>query len=921
MKKNRKHEISFNSLVLGLFAIALVVTSTLLFSISYVSSLSIADREVERFARKESALVHLVFEQTLSRLDTFQRRLAGEPALRNALRARDKRAVAELLEDTTWQRMGAQFEMLIVDLPGEPGWVDASYSIFDVNAVLPAAAREAMVNSSWEFHVGRQDGETVLLAAASIPVVDNEDGQVLGHLVGAYVFNDSLPFMVDIANALDTERVTLIHRDSIIAQFGAPRGEKLPQDALSALATTDHVIENQRLYVRSSLSTAGEMDEAYIVSSRPNETLRNVQQTYREIFLPFLFYLVAASLLAAYTLHRFMSPALERLLGYAAHIRKDSRDLNYRPGRVAEFNELGKALQNVFTDLRDTNAQFRSLIDKSLHGVCIYGGERILYLNDALLEILGYDKSERQSVTDMWLTDLFPPDEQVRLLSYNQARRAGASAPSVYEARAVGKDRRIIWIEMHVRETRWNGIDAYYVTIADISERKRQEELIVRQANFDGLTGLPNRYLFRDRLVQALARAEWEKQSVALLFLDLDRFKNINDTLGHSAGDELITAAATRISAALAENDTVARLGGDEFAVILAHARDLWDIEETASRILDTLARPIVVGRGAEVFSTASIGITVFPADGRDADGLLRQADTAMYHAKADGGNAVRFFSAHMNEQAAQAMEIESALRRAIDRQELQLHYQPVIDVVAGRVAGCEALVRWTDTDKGEIPPKDFIPIAENTGLIVPLGAFVLETACRFHQACRTEGIDLPMLSVNVSPRQCRDERFLDLVRSALNTTGMPPEQLHLEITESVMFDETGSDPVQTLSALRALGVRLSLDDFGTGYSSLSNLKRFPIDTLKIDRSFVRDLESDLDAPALIEAIVALAGSLGLDVIAEGAETEGQCEALTALGCRLIQGFHLGRPMPGDAFRAFVRAHDTLSAPRSAIPL
>lgn len=351
--------------------------------------------------------------------------------------------------------------------------------------------------------------------------------------------------------------------------------------------------------------------------------------------------------------------------------------------------------------------------------------------------------------------------------------------------------------------------------------------------------------------------------------------------------------------------------------MILPEAGSLIEIEETATRILDALARPLVVGDGTEVFSTASVGITLFPADGTEVEQLLRQADTAMYHAKADGGNAARFFSAHMNEQAARAMETENALRRALERRELHLNFQPILDRQSNTVAGCEALVRWTDTERGPIPPGDFIPVAEATGLIVPLGAYVLEEACRFVQDCLKDGLDLPMVSVNVSARQCRDERFVDMIRETLAATGLDPARLHLEITESVMFDEMSSDPVAMLQSVRALGVNLSLDDFGTGYSSLSNLRRFPIDTLKIDRTFVRDLEDDAGARALAQAIVAMAESLGLEVIAEGAETPGQCDALMNLGCRLIQGFYLGRPMTAEAFRRFLLDHENHATSRT----
>lgn len=920
----RRADFRFNRFVLGLFAVALLTTSAVLFAISYVSSLTIADKELKRFARKEATLARLVFDQTFSRLDTYLRALSENTALRRAVRARDERLVLQILSEGVRQPIGAQFELLRIDLPDAPDWVDASASLYDLDQILTAHLRSRMPGGQWHLFTG---GDTtsaqsapVLLGALSIPLVDDNDGRVLGQLTGGYVFNDSKYLLDDLAKALDTDSLALFLDDRVISASGdlrdAIRSDTAVVKQLGSLGELDHALANDRLLIRSLLEQAPASRPLYLVSDRPGETIENIDATYQTLFTPFLLYGLAGALLGAYVLHRFTSPALERLVKYAARIRQDTSDLTYRPGKIREFNALGVALQEAFRDLKESDAQFRALIDESLQGVCIHSNQRVLYINDALLRLLGRESEDRHKVIGLSVLDLFAPEEHERLKSYARARESGASAPEVYEARALSQTGDRVWVELHLRQTRWNGASAYHVTVSDISERKRQEELIVRQANFDGLTGLPNRTLFRDRLVQAMSRAQWDGNIVALLFLDLDRFKNINDSLGHSVGDQLIQETAKRIGAVLDDHDTVARLGGDEFAIILSNVRSVMDVEMKAARLLAHLARPLTVGDDVEVFATASIGITVFPSDGRDDELLLRQADTAMYHAKADGGNKLRFFSAHMNEQVARALDTESALRKALERRQFTLNYQPVIDIAHNRIAGCEALVRWTDPERGPISPAEFIPIAETTGLIVQLGAFVLEEACLFYQNCAEQGLDLPGISVNVSPRQCRDEKFVELVHETLERTGMPPERLHLEITESVMFDETGSDPVETLNAIRRLGIGLSLDDFGTGFSSLSNLKRFPIDVLKIDRSFIRDLETDRDDRALVEAIVAMAGSLGITVVAEGVETEGQCTLLGRLGCTRIQGFHLGRPMPDDRFREYLEAYDGSSRPR-----
>lgn len=913
----RTNDFSFNRFVLGLFAVALLTTSAALFAISYIGSLSIADRELERFARKEGMLARLVFNQSLGRLDTHLRALADNSALRRGIASGNDKLVRQILADAAEQPVGAQFELLVIDRAGMPGWIDAGSSIYDLGAVLPAGERARLPTGTWRLHMGDsgRDGIPLLLAVEAIPIIDELDGRVLGTLAGGYVLNDSMFILSDMVQALDTESLALLQGNHVVASVGMIRTQVDLEELHDRFADGSHVLVDDRLLVQSSLTGSMDGPEIHLVSDHPGETIENIQDTYRTLFTPFLLYVLAGSVLGAYALHRFTSPALQRLVGYANKIRSDTSDLTYRPGKVREFNALGATLQEAFQDLKETDAQFRALIDESLQGVIIHANLKVLYVNDSLLRILGYSIDDRHKVIGQPVINLFAPEEHDRMFSYNKARESGASAPDVYEVKAIATDSARVWVEVHLRQTRWNGVDAYYATISDISERKRQEELIVRQANFDTLTGLPNRNLFRDRLVQAMSRAQWEGHIVALLFLDLDRFKNINDSLGHSTGDQLIKATATRIGSVLDDNDTVARLGGDEFAVILSNTRSVFDVEIAAARVLEELSRPLVVGGNVEVFSTASIGITVFPADGNDDELLLRQADTAMYHAKAEGGNKLRFFSAHMNEHVARALELESSLRRALEKRQLTLNFQPVIDIGRNIVSGCEALVRWHDPERGAISPADFIPIAENTGLIVPLGAFVLEEACLFYQRCIAKGLDLPTISVNVSPRQCRDERFIDLVRDTLARTGMPPDRLHLEITESVMFDETGSDPIETLNAIRSLGIRLSLDDFGTGFSSLSNLKRFPIDTLKIDRSFIRDLETDRDDLALVEAIVVMAASLGITVIAEGVETEGQCRLLGNLGCTQIQGFHLGRPMPDEQFQGFLGAHGETGTP------
>jgi diguanylate cyclase (GGDEF)-like protein len=434
---------------------------------------------------------------------------------------------------------------------------------------------------------------------------------------------------------------------------------------------------------------------------------------------------------------------------------------------------------------------------------------------------------------------------------------------------------------------------------AEIVERRLADQRVMHMAHHDALTALPNRTLLTDRLEQAIARAGRSGNNVALLFLDLDRFKNVNDSLGHGVGDQLLQAVAARLTACLRAEDTAARLGGDEFIISLPEVADGAEPARVAARILAELSRPFEVA-GHQLPAEASIGIAVYPDDGDNAQALLRNADTAMYHAKDSGRGNYQFFSPQMNERVSRRLSTETSMRRALDRGEFALHYQPLIHLASGGIAGAEALLRWPQPDQRVVSPADFIPVAEDTGLIVPLGEWVLREACTQAKAWQVQQPGL-RIAVNLSPRQFRQKHLVGTVEQVLSDTGLAPQLLELELTEGMLMHHA-DDTVRTLAQLHDMGVHLAIDDFGTGYSSLSYLKRFPIQTLKIDRSFVKDLIDDPDDAAIVTAIIAMARGLSLRVVAEGVETEGQAAFLRSLACDLAQGFHFGRPMPASEF-------------------
>ncbi|MEW8626524.1 MAG: EAL domain-containing protein [Candidatus Thiodiazotropha sp.] len=443
-----------------------------------------------------------------------------------------------------------------------------------------------------------------------------------------------------------------------------------------------------------------------------------------------------------------------------------------------------------------------------------------------------------------------------------------------------------------------------------LEERKDYEDQIWQQANFDSLTGLSNRNLFLDRLDHALAYAQRQQALVALLFIDLDRFKYVNDALGHATGDQLLQEAARRLRLCVREMDTVSRLGGDEFTVILPAINEGQSVARVASSILSELSRPFDLA-AQETHVSASIGITIYPQDGSDSGMLLQNADTAMYQAKEEGRNTYRFFTWEMNREAEGRISMGAALRNALRGEEFQLHYQSIVDISDGTIVGAEALIRWESSERGRVGPDEFIPVAEESGLIVPIGDWVLQQAAADLRHWDRAGLKLELLSVNVSTVQFQCEGFLEKMRDLLQDNQHLASRLFLEITESVFLNEH-REPGARLGVLRQRGIGISIDDFGTGYSSLSYLKRFPVDKIKIDRSFVRDVTTDPEDAALCEAIIAMAHHLGLKVVAEGVETHAQWQFLRNSGCDYAQGFYFSQPMTASEFTDYLDKNQNL---------
>ena len=553
--------------------------------------------------------------------------------------------------------------------------------------------------------------------------------------------------------------------------------------------------------------------------------------------------------------------------------------------------------------LREAERRYYNLFENALEGIfrtTLKG--HFLDANPALARIFGFDSPIDLLRTRKDLTaELYvQPGRRAEFIS----RIASEGSVSGFESQIYRKTGEIIWISENARAVsdEEGRLVCFEGTVEDITERKLYQARIEQQAKYDTLTGLANRSLLNERLHQAIAAANENDTRLAVVFVDLDRFKFINDSLGHHVGDELLRAIAARLKANMHDGDTVARLGGDEFVLLINGQRDPGEVAVILERMLADISQPWSIPQGDFAF-TCSMGVALFPDDGDTAETLLKHADSAMYRAKEKGRNNFQFFTAQLNAVITERLDLENKLRRALERQQFELNYQPRIDMRTGEMVGAEALIRWHVSDEETIAPSRFVPIAEETGLITPIGKWVLRTACAQNKAWQEMGLPPFVVSVNVSARQFHQDDLVQTISEVLRETGLEAKYLEIELTESAVMHDAELF-VATLNELNDLGVQIAIDDFGTGYSSLSYLKRFPVDRLKVDRSFVQDIATDTDDATIVRAIIALGHNLGLKVVAEGVETEQQLQFLRENDCDELQGYLYGHPLPADAFAA-----------------
>jgi diguanylate cyclase (GGDEF)-like protein/PAS domain S-box-containing protein len=597
--------------------------------------------------------------------------------------------------------------------------------------------------------------------------------------------------------------------------------------------------------------------------------------------------------------YRFRTPS-----GRETWLNTRARPMRDRAGRITGY--LGAStdiadLKKTEETLRASEARFRNYFELPLIGIALIGPDKRWWeVNDRLCEMLGYRRSRLLGMT--WAEMTHPDDQSAEEIQLERVLNRRIQGYSL-DKRFIRQDGALLYASVSTRCVRQaNGMVDHFVTvIQDITERRQAAEHIEHLAYYDALTGLPNRTLLNDRLQQALLRAGREHNLAGMLLVDLDRFKLINDALGHKIGDRLLSEVATRLQQCLRQCDTISRQGGDEFAILLPDLTSSDDATRVAQRMLDAMIQPLRLD-GRELNITCSIGISLYPRDGRTSESLLKNADIALYRAKDMGRNNYQFYLSGGTMLSRERLNLETDLRHAMNRRQLELYYQPKWDFRTDAITGAEALIRWNHPDLGLVSPVRFIPIAEESGLVLPMGEWILRAAVSEIGQLHKEGFPGLRIAVNLSGRQFRQTDLKDRVREALTTSGFDPACLELELTEGILM-HNNEENMAVLHAFKAMGVRIAIDDFGTGYSSLSYLQQFPVNVLKIDRAFVIDLPENTSSAAIVDAIVTLAHGLELEVVAEGVETPQQQAFLQAHGCDEGQGYYFGRPMPLAEFR------------------
>ena len=890
MPKAARWELKFSTRIALLFGVLGMVA----ISMVMVYSLRTAEANLQSEIRHSLAQYQrTLVSQIETRLQLLEVYLHSASARRTVSALSEQTlAVEELAADVAFMFQDANIDsrlelFFLLDPTGELV-MDAGLPLHNIKPLVGALRAPLHYVQGWSLvEVGAQNA---LLKAT--PIFDPATVQLRGYLFVGLALGQNRAFLTELSDSTSLDLLVLGHAQQALMWQGDSTLGLRGEAELTRLAR-----DGDGLYVqRFPITLSGVAEPFWLTLGVSDKRFASVYDSYLQSFLLVSSGFLLLLLVAAWLLRVNHDRAINQLLGFIEATQAGERGLCFQPTGIYEYNRVGVAMQHMVEDLHIAATVF-----ESAEGMLVTDAQFVvLRANPAFSRMSGYSESE---VVGKPLDGTLMPDS---FASNRAAMQSALAEQGAWQGEMLGRRKNAQeypqWLSIAaVRSGGANQHVNYVITLADTTQRKAAEQRIEQLAYYDPLTSLPNRRLQHERLERALQASENSRQRGAVLFIDLDNFKILNDARGHDIGDQLLQQVAERLSGCVRQTDSVARIGGDEFVILLENlgiepleAAQL--AESIAGKILFTLRQPFSVG-GVEHFSTLSIGIAMFNGKGEPLDDLLKQADLAMYQAKAQGRNTSCFFEAQMQQRVMQRASLESDLRQGLLKSEFILYYQAQIDQRAG-LQGAEVLLRWQHPQRGLLTPGEIIPIAEGCGLILPLGEWVLQTACAtLAQWGRSAELRHLSLSVNVSAKQLQQPDFVEQVLQIVQRSGCNPGSLKLEITESMLLD--GREAViAKMARLKAHGLRFALDDFGTGYSSLSYLKTLPLDQLKIDRSFVCDLLSDNQDADIACTIVSLAHALKLDVIAEGVETQAQCERLSSYGCTCFQGYYFGRPVP-----------------------
>ncbi|MBY4678714.1 EAL domain-containing protein [Marinobacterium arenosum] len=1004
----------FSTVILTLVLVLLAASSATLLTPAYLGSEKALQHQTmlayERDQRALSSLLNAQFKN----IQQISQELSSIQELRRALTANDTATLSRILSDLLASNSGQHIDAMVIEDKDGPIVPATNFSLLGLELPFESLSKQYSVLNNWTSTQVERDDNTYHLLRLTLPVVDEDTGEVMGELHSFVLLNNNYWIINNLQQLFGSQSISLSHDGEILDGLESEPGQLAQLRAPSLIP--NGVLTAGSNILRDHYLRIGHSNYYSVRSLLPNSAYQSLQAAYTSDlgFAALIVMILGVTVLLA--ILYLIRSALLHLTRYAEQVPESGSPQAFSGGRFQEFIRVGTAVERMLLRIRDRDKRLASIIDNSPDLIFIKDLEhRYQLVNKRLASVLNLTPEQlsgsqpQDAIADhrlgalvqaqdskvlsdirpvqyemtvsgpqgpsSYLVSKFPIlddqgqpyaiggiatditaikqtqdqlqlahqvfaetaeaivvlDSQQRPLTSNRAftdmsgfaeqdsgaavRRFLASRPEILTQlsrtrRWQGEcllprsdDSTLPVLTSATRLTADNGQYRDVLLLTDITELKSAEQRLERLALYDSLTGLPNRSLFYQRLEKALSDT-LAPHFVAVMFIDLDRFKSINDTYGHNLGDQLLQQVSDRLRACLSVKDTVARLGGDEFTVVLREIETPDQVEQIAHRILAALHEPYDLG-DIRCFSSGSIGIALSNRDGPDADTLTRNADLAMYQAKSQGRNVIQFFDRDMDALTQQRHHYEDGLHKALTNQELFVQYQPRFDIQGEQVLGAEALLRWRHSEYGLVAPDEFIPVAEESDLIVDIGRFVLLEACQQAAAWRQGGLDIPV-AVNLSPRQLRDRNLLQDIKYSLEQSGLPPELLELEITENQVMENI-DHYIHTLNQIRSMGVKLSVDDFGTGYSSLVYLKKLPIDTVKIDRSFIMDVPGDIDDENLIQAIIRMSHSLRLRVVAEGVETREQQQFLQALGCDEIQGFLLGRPGSVEQLKRLAR--------------